>query len=291
MAAFALLAASCGQELENGNDVTASKETGTAQISVHVNDFSISQEDFAATRATTDATSYSGMKAMTLAFYNADGTEQYNTTQLKGSIPVGETFGTFNLSLPYGTYTMIVMGYGSDSPVVLNSQTEAVFEEGRSRETFVYTQSVTVTNSTPLELSATLSRIVSRLMVLSTDGRPANLNTIRFKFSKGGMSFNPVTGLAASDTGFTVNTQTTKEVGETTNMTVNFFLASDEETMDVTIETLDADDNVLFSKIVKDVPFKRNRITKLTGKMYSTDVTASSFLLNSDWLSEENKSF
>ncbi len=288
MAALVLLTASCGQELETGNDVAVSEKT--AQVSVHVNDFSISQEDFAVTRAATAAADYTGVKSITLAFYETDGTPRYSVTQSRSNNTTYTTFGEFSLSLPYGTYTMVVMGYGSDSPVLLNSLTEAVFEEGRSRETFVYTQSVTVEDSTPLDLSATLSRIVSRLIVLSTDGRPANLSTIRFTFSKGGMSFNPMTGLATTDTGFSVNTQTTKGVGETTNMTVNFFLATDEETMDVTIETLDANNQVLFSKMVKDVQFKRNRITRLTGKMYSGDaITAISF--NTDWLPESTLDF
>ena len=63
----------------------------------------------------------------------------------------------------------------------------------------------------------------------------------------------------------------------------------DEDTMDVTVETLDAaDGNVLFSKTVSNVPLKRNRETTLTGAIYSgTGVTASGFLVNTDWLDSE----
>ena len=68
---------------------------------------------------------------------------------------------------------------------------------------------------------------------------------------------------------------------------------TDEETMDVTIETLDAaDGNVLFSKTVTGVPLKRNRQTTLTGAIYSNArVNANSFEVNKDWIDPQNISF
>ena len=68
------------------------------------------------------------------------------------------------------------------------------------------------------------------------------------------------------------------------------FLADDEETLDVTIETLDAaDGNVLFSKTITDVPVKRNRQTILTGATFSgTGVSASGFQVNTTWLTAED---
>ena len=58
--------------------------------------------------------------------------------------------------------------------------------------------------------------------------------------------------------------------------------------MNVTIETLDADENVLFTKTIENVPFKRNRITTLTGAMYSAASSAGSFQLNTEWITPED---
>ena len=63
-----------------------------------------------------------------------------------------------------------------------------------------------------------------------------------------------------------------------------FFLNTDEQDIDVTIETLDADGNSLFSKTIQNVPFKRNRKTILTGAMYTNTGMAGSFQVNTDWL-------
>ena len=280
IAGLILLAASCSKE----NDLTVKDiEEGSAPVTVRVDNFSVEQEDLMGTRATESVADYTGVKAITLAFYNGDGTQQYCTTQLRADATTYTTFGNFSLALPYGEYTMIVLGYGSELPIVLTSKTVAAFGEEKSRETFVYTQAVTVSSSTPLNLNATLNRINSRLVLQSTDGRPADLDAIRITFSKGGKGFNPMTGLATSDDGF-VNTVTTSvAVGATTSSITNFFLAGDEETMNVTIETLDADENVLFSQTVNEVPFKRNRATFLTGSMYSAG-TSAGFSVSTDYL-------
>ena len=75
-------------------------------------------------------------------------------------------------------------------------------------------------------------------------------------------------------------------VGERSGSIGYVFLATDEQTMDVTIETLDAEGNAIFSKTVSNVLFKRNCVTKLTGAMYSASASAGSFQVNTDWLDE-----
>ena len=69
------------------------------------------------------------------------------------------------------------------------------------------------------------------------------------------------------------------------------FLNTDEQDIDVTIETLDADGNTLFSKTIEDVPFKRNRVTKLTGAMYTNEALSGTFKIETDWLSDYNAEF
>ena len=54
-------------------------------------------------------------------------------------------------------------------------------------------------------------------------------------------------------------------------------------TEEQTIEVLDADDEVLYTKVVEDVPFKRNRMTKLTGALFNTTATTA-FQLETTWL-------
>ena len=60
--------------------------------------------------------------------------------------------------------------------------------------------------------------------------------------------------------------------------------------MTVTIDVLDADGNSISQKVVNNVPFKRNRCTKLTGSFYTTGGDGS-FSVNTAWLDDYNMNF
>ena len=286
-AAIALLAASCSNESE---ELETETET-LVPVTVQVNDFSVSMED-PNTRAT-DVASYDGIKALTLAFYDTNGTEVYKTTQQKSDNTTYTTFGQFKLNLYKGSYTMVVVGrdYFANDVFTLTSPTEAAYTGARARDTFTSTQAVDITNTNAVNLNTTLDRIVAKVLVESTDIRIAEADSIRTTLSAGGKSFNPSTGLALTNTGFSntlkgsgLNNDDVAQVG------TYVFLQSDEQTMNVTIDVLDKDKNVITHREVNNVPLKRNRTTKLTGLLFSASLT-STFQVNADWLPEEEVSF
>lgn len=61
--------------------------------------------------------------------------------------------------------------------------------------------------------------------------------------------------------------------------------------MDVTIETLDEDGAVLFSKTVDSVPFKRNRVTRLSGAMYTNSSVSGGFQIETAWEEQYDGTF
>lgn len=290
IAGMILLAASCSND-ECGNFVE--NNGGYTPVTVSVSGFSVEQGDFPGTGGMTRATAvgdYTGVKFLTLAFYASNGTEVYKHTQEKGNLEQGETFGEFSTPLPIGSYTMVVLGYVlyDDDALTLTSPTQAEWTVNAPRETFAATQEVNVTNTTALNLSATLDRIVAQLKVISTDKRTANVEKVRMTFAAGGKQFSPTTGLATVNTGSVSTVSAGVAVGELSGSIGYVFLATDEQTMDVTIETLDAQGNTIFSKTVENVPFQRNRKTKLTGAIYSASAAAGSFEVNTIWLNEED---
>lgn len=277
--AAALLFTGCGKD----------KITEVTSVKVHVNDFSISQEEFS-TKAS--PASYSGVKAMTLAFYDGT-TEVYKTTQYKDTASTYTTFGEFDLTLPMGSYTMVVLGYVlyDDDELTLTSPTQAEYTVGSPRETFAATQEVNITSTSAVELSATLNRIVAQLKVISTDNRTANVEKVRMTFAAGGKRFSPTSGLATVNTGSVSTVSTSVAVGERSGSIGYVFLATDEQTIDVTIETLDSDGNTIYTKTVNNVPFKRNRRTKLTGAMYTNSSVAGTFQLDTVWNTDYTDTF
>lgn len=274
-----LLLTACSKES------TTTDTTGTAAVKVTVNDFSITSEDF----PTKDAVAaYTGVKAMTLAFFDANGDQAYCTTQLRADNTTYTTFGQFELSLNLGSYTMIVLGYGSEVPMTLGSATEASYTNDRCRETFVAAQAVNVTSTNPLSLSAELSRVVSKLIVNSTDPRISGVDSVRMTFSAGAKGVNPQTGLASSSNGLSNTVAISTNVGATSSSASYLFLNADQQSMTVTVETLRTNGTVYSTRTVTDVPLQRNKVTVLRGPMYS-NASGASFTLSTSWIGDTNR--
>jgi len=192
-----------------------------------------------------------------------------------------------------GSYTMVALAYktSENTSFSLTSPTAAAFIGDHVYETFASTQAVDIDNTSAVDVGAVLNRIVSKLEVHSSDGRTANVTNIRMIFSAGAKAFNPTSGLATSDTGFSNVVPISAEAGATSNSVSYIFLTTDEQEIDVTIESLDADGNTLFSKTVPNVPFKRNRKTILTGSLYTNDAVKGSFQVETAWHNDTNAHF
>lgn len=285
LAVFALLAAASCTKV---TDEVVSNQNETAPVTVRVSGFSIAQDEIPTTRGTEALDSYLGGGAITLAFYDAAGTEVYKTTQIKGD-GTYTTFGEFTANLPVGNYTMVAVAraYYDGDAFTLTSPTEAAYTSERPRETFSKVQSVTVTSASALDINVTLNRITAMLTIQSTDNRPAGIARIRTTYAKGSKAFNPTTGLATSDAGFSQTNTPSAPVGTTIMVSSCPFLTSAddaEEKIDITIEVLDASDNVLFTKTVNNVPLRRNRQTTLRGAIFTASTSAAAFQLETDWL-------
>lgn len=285
MAAFVLLAASCS----NDSEQTEVKTNETAPVHVHVSEFTITQGEIPTTRGAETPDSYLSGGAITLAFYDVNGTEVYKATQVKADASTYTTFGEFTANLQVGTYTMVAVArahYDGDE-FTLTSPTQAAYTSERPRETFSKVQNITVTSASPLDLEVPLNRISAMLSIQSTDVRPAGIAKIRTTYAKGGKAFNPTTGLATTDTGFSQTNTPSATIGSTIKVSSCPFLSSAddaEEKIDITIEVLDTDDNVLLTKTVNNVPLRRNRETTLTGKIFTVDPTTAGFTLETSWL-------
>ena len=253
-------------------------------VTIRLSGFSFTQEELPATRAAEDVADYSDVKAIDLKFF-AGATEVFSHTQLKSDESTYTTFGEFSANLSIGSYTMVAVARNISTGDVftITSPTQAAYTTERARETFCATQSVTVTSTTPLDLDVALSRIMSMFRIVSTDAPSAGVSKIRTTYAAGSKAFNPTTGLATDDDGFAVTNSKNVKDG-VLNVYSNLFLSTDEQTMNVTIEVLDESDNVLFTKLLENVSFKRNRVTKATGAMFGTDPSESTFKLETEWL-------
>lgn len=292
-ASLCLFAVSCSNEtIESDNGVTNAEKV-LAPVTVRVNGFSVTQEEMASggtTRAAQTAASYTKVGAIDLAFYSG-GTEVYKHTQLRGDNTTYTTFGEFSCNLPIGTYTMVAIarGYYDGDVLTMTSPTAAGYTSERPRETFCASQSVTVT-AAGADASVTMNRIITQLNIISTDQISSGVAKIRTTYGGGSKSFDPTSGLATDDNGFSLTNNPAVQNGHLG--ICNFaFLATDEETMTITIEALDADNHVLFTKSVPGVPLKRNRQTTLTGAIFTASASSAAFQVETAWIEGNTVNF
>lgn len=292
-ASLCLFAVSCSNEtIESDNGVTNAEKV-LAPVTVRVNGFSVTQEEMASggtTRAAQTAASYTGVGAIDLAFYSG-GTEVYKHTQLRGDNTTFTTFGEFSCNLPIGTYTMVAIarGYFDGDVFTMTSPTAAGYTSERPRETFCASQSVTVT-AAGADASVTMNRTITQLNIISTDQISLGVAKIRTTYGGGSKSFDPTSGLATDDNGFSLTNNPAVQDGHLG--ICNFaFLATDEETMTITIEALDADNHVLFTKSVPGVPLKRNRQTTLTGAIFTASASSAAFQVETAWIEGNTVNF
>ena len=289
VAAMLLLAAtSCSSDSENS---VVTPQT-SVPVTVRVDGFTQSLEDFSGSshRAAQSVESYSNVKAITLAFYDANGVEQCKMEQLRDDHTTYTSFGEFSCSLPIGSYTLVAIARGllPNDVFTLNSAVEAVYG-GLTRETFAGTKAVVINSTSAQNQNISLNRVCAKLTIETNDVRPAGIAKVRTTYGQGSKTFSPTTGFATDNNGFVI-INTPSIVGEPIAISSYVFLTENTQTMDITIETLDANDQVVFSTVVHDVPFKRNRVTKLQGSLFSSSV-ASAIQVETAWENEEVVNF
>ena len=96
--------------------------------------------------------------------------------------------------------------------------------------------------------------------------------------------------MALDDNGFTVTNTAYKADGKLA-VSNYAFLTADEQEATITLEVLDKDENVLNTKTIEAVPLKCNRITTLSGSLFTADASTFSVLLSTDWETEETVTF
>ena len=284
-----LTLSSCSEEVMNPEN-----EPVYASVNVKVNEFSVSMEDFPGTRAEQTPAEYEYVGAITLAFYDANGTEVEKTTQLRSDFTDLSTFGQFSFTLPVGSYTLVALAYKyNDGDVLtLTSPTAAVYTSAEPRETFCATQAVSVTGAAALNLSLTLYHINTWINVRSTDVRPVGAAKVKTTYAAASKGFSPTTGLATEGTGFSVVSTLDDAVGSTVKVSSCAFLLTNEQTMDITLQVLDSDDNVLITKVVQNVPLMRNRVTLLKGQLFTPSTASNaSFVLETERITGHTVNF
>ncbi len=278
--AIALLAMSCS----NSESIEA-PQSGKVTVTFSVSNYEQKDMDDAETRSA----SINNLDYLTLGIYDANTLELVDTpvTQYYSD----DDFGTFSVTLEYGSYKVLVLGYTNSRQPDMTNPKALVFTDNFVPNLFINMSDLTVDANTSGSQTIMLSRVVAGFRVEFADSTPETIDRVEVVAEGGSYILNSTTGYA--DEVLTRN-HTVTLTSTAGGVSLYAFLTADEATMEFTLTAYDTSDNVLASHHFTNVPMKINQLTVYTGYFFTPETTESGFSIGNaddfDW-TEVNHTF
>lgn len=207
--------------------------------------------------------------------------------QLHQSDNTADDFGRPSMTLAYGTHHVyFIASRGTDPALNTNDGT---ITWGSVRDTFWKDYDVRVVSTSNGNRAVTLDRVVTKLSLAFTDAISADAATINFTPATWYYGLNYTTGEPTTATASQTNVmQVPAGYAGRTDVSAAYFSISPstEWTTDITVNSKDADGNIIGQGVMTAVPLKRNRVTEYSGPLF-TSGGAMSLLLNVIWDTSE----
>ena len=257
------------------DDATAPEGQGTITFSV-TNYRQVSFDDLS--RA---GTSRAGTIAMTLAnlsftVFDAETDEQvssmlHRSSDYDSDPSAAKSFPQFSVTLPYGRYKVLVLGYNGSRACNVASLNHVSWEGNYVPNTFLYYDEFTLDENTSLSTDVTLRRVVAAFRVTAEDAIPAQLRKVRFVNTAGGTVLDATTGFASTNSGRTSEIVVPSDsIGKQgVSFTTYLFLPTEETSGHCTVQALDGDETAFAVKQFNDVPLRINYLTEWNGSLFS----------------------
>jgi len=193
-----------------------------------------------------------------------------------------EDIATPALPMAYGQHTVYFIASRGKTPTVgTTTVTWATASD-------TFHQSVTLNvDGTTAQQSVTLDRATTKMRITIADEVPSTLATVEIQPSVWFRGIDYTTGEATQSIDAPISiTIPSSYHGTTGSLSLNVFGisdAGDEWLSDVTITAKDANSSIIGQVTIPDVPVLRNRVTDLSGPLFSSS-DGFSITLNDEWL-------
>lgn len=196
--------------------------------------------------------------------------------------PEDAAFSAPQLTMSMGKHEVCFVASRGSAPVLDETAQTIIWDI--PRDTYWASHVVTVGQSTG-SISVTLDRVATKLRLVITDEVPAKAAVVAVRPAKWYYGLNYWTGdPVANNTKERTISVPASYIGTTGQLNCSFFGLStkNEWSTDVTIEGRDADGGVMGHAVIASAPFKANRATEYTGRLFSGEGSMS-ISLNDTW--------
>lgn len=216
---------------------------------------------------------------LTFAIFDAGGSRVKSVSQTS----TDKSFGTFGVSLPQGSYRVVVIAHSGNGSVSVTDPEKIKFPDNKVTDTFYCCEDIEVTDAKSYALE--LRRAVAMFRLVITDDVPASVKRFKFYYTGGSSTLNAVTGRGCVDSRQTEYREVTAEMaGKPCQLDVFTFPHADEGELKMTVTALDAAGTTVAEKLFEAVPVQLGWISKYSGAFFNgtTQTGDITFTLSAD---------
>ena len=279
---IAAMLTACEKTILTDEDMTTYDGTERTRITFTVNgDFHSDAATRSGSNAEANSTLFTLHSSLTRASLSADGKDMtdlwlldYQDGALKQQLhqQTGDPdFGTPSLSLPQGSHTLYFVASRGKQPVL--STAEHTITWGTPSDTFWQAVTLTVDENTAATQTVTLHRVTTKLSITIQDALPTDIATISLEPTNWFYALDYTNGSPTGAQQQAVPISVPSSCAGQKNQSVSFFglSSADEWQADITVTATDGDDNILGQTVIRNAPFKANRVTAYKGNLFNID--------------------
>lgn len=281
-------------------DFSESKDSGSSKdknyaYTANVSILKIEQEDF--NGVVSRAGESFPVDRISFAVFDSSGDKIYSKNQTSSD----SGFGSANIGVNKGNYTLVIIAHNGTGNCTISTPEKVTFSSNKVTDTFISYSTFTIEDKN-IDIPVSLNRAVSKIKVIDTsENKPSNLSQFKFYYTGGSSTLNPKTGFGC------VNSKQTeyREKNDSGIYEIYSFPHENDDLIKLTITALNSSGTSIKEKVISDIPITKNKITNLTGSIFSEgDVSPSgggsgndsgsssiSITINSQWGGENNLTY
>ena len=197
---------------------------------------------------------------LNVAVFNRAGEKVKAVAQTAGDAG----YGVVRLSLPDGSYTVVVVGHNGTGSATITNAEKVTFPNNKTTDTFCFYGEIDVTGEEQ-QMDIMLERVVSMIrFVLDDNGDSMGIASLKFYYTGGSSTLSPKTGYGCVQSKQTEYRAWNEEgIYELYTMPHS---KSDVITK-MTITAYDAGDNVVGEWVLENIPITVNRVSEYAGDL------------------------
>ena len=228
---------------------------------------------------------------ITFCIYSGEG-EKPDKIQKDQTVDT-ENFGSLDILLEEGTYTLVVLAHNGDGNPTMTTPSKTTFNNKKTRkatDTFLYCGEISVhENMEPVEVN--LERVAAKLELNLTDQTiPESIRKFQIEVVGTSQSLNVYTGLGLNSNKITevIDVRPDDRVFD-----MYMFVREGHSTMNITVAAIDSLDQEYSKMTMENIPVARNKITRCSGEMFrkKTYTAGMSVSVNDAWAGTVERTF